>query len=501
MLVYDLIMTCFANWSMQVACNELLLLFLGSDMWPVTWKLVRTAILSETVFGSFMRSMVVRCIEEARNGNLYSYLRDIASLTPALSAIFVISKRDASVWESEIEAMLSWDLRQLLGSFYQFWVWKFESFLIILITKILTMVVEVGYSRIRGRKGAHTMSYGGTSALRAILSFPGNSERVAIALLEHGIFSAEYVKKSLQNPDSHASSWAQEPSLVRGLWGWSLSRGDEQIVSALLDLGVSVNEPSSFTHSLWYAASQGHDGVVGVILQKGNERNGLTAEDIQQALIACTRTYYDFQNETTFKSNERTFYLLLDQVEYVGDHATQSGFTALSYAVANGNVPAVEALLKKGANVDTKDKYGRTPLLYLRPDGPLTSSNTATPLLRILLEAGANIDHQDNKGYTILLRQIELDDRPTAKLLLDNGADPNRTLEDGETAIQLAARSSTVGMMKDLIDAGARLEDGLEPESAPLVLLNRNIHQYIEATSLSWRKAFKRYQEKINSTT
>ncbi|KAI1417560.1 ankyrin repeat-containing domain protein [Hypoxylon sp. FL1857] len=484
-----------AGWSRRVAYDELWIFLLRSDMWPVAWKPVRTAILSKTVFGSIMRSTSIESVGVAWKTDLYSPLQGIARLIPSLLAMFIHSRRDVSGWTREIETMSSWDIWGALRSFYRDLSWTFEGALFIISIEVAIFAARVGYSRIMGRGNSHTTKiYGGTSALQAVLAFPSNSERVAKALLEHGLFSPGYVKESLQTHHPYSPrfrsarifrlAWSTDGSLVRKLWGWSLFRGAVPITSALLDLGVSTNEPAPTVHPLWFAALLGHDGAVNAILRKGKERNELSAEDIQQALVvSASKLPESPQIETNLGSAERTFYILLDEVERVNDNAHESGIPALGYAVARGNVPAVVALLGKGANVNREDEKGRTPLLYLCPDNIIISDDTAFLILRALLKAGADIDHQDNEGYTILLWQFEMQHISTARMLLNNGANPNQVLKNGETTLEVAARCTGVGMIRALINAGAHLEDGLEPESAPRILFRRAASKWFDGSA------------------
>jgi uncharacterized protein len=57
--------------------------------------------------------------------------------------------------------------------------------------------------------------------------------------------------------------------------------------------------------------------------------------------------------------------------------------TLLIQAAKRGDLPVVQALLAKGANVDSCDRQGTTPLMF-------AAANGTTEILRTLLQSGAN---------------------------------------------------------------------------------------------------------------
>src|SRR5690348_11029012 len=67
--------------------------------------------------------------------------------------------------------------------------------------------------------------------------------------------------------------------------------------------------------------------------------------------------------------------------------------SGLLSAAASGKTDQVSTLLAKGANVEAKDKNGRTPLM-------LAAQHGHADTVRLLLSKGAKADARDRSGWT-----------------------------------------------------------------------------------------------------
>jgi uncharacterized protein len=116
------------------------------------------------------------------------------------------------------------------------------------------------------------------------------------------------------------------------------------------------------------------------------------------------------------------------------DAAALNGNTALMMAAYKGNMPAVQALLAKGAALN---RPGWTALHYAAASGD-------DAITRLLLERGAKVDAVSpvkSGAYTPLMMAAREGHDSTALLLIEHGANPKLTNSEGLTAVQLAQRA------------------------------------------------------------
>lgn len=118
--------------------------------------------------------------------------------------------------------------------------------------------------------------------------------------------------------------------------------------------------------------------------------------------------------------------------------------TALRKAVRNENRMAVECLLKNGADVHA----GKSPLLPAIANGDLE-------MARLLLDHGANVEKTDYDGYTPLFRAVDYGHEQIVDLLLSKGA--NLQVVDhagaGANLLSLAAGQGDSSVVSRLLNA------------------------------------------------
>ncbi|KAI0968177.1 hypothetical protein F4678DRAFT_443552 [Xylaria arbuscula] len=111
----------------------------------------------------------------------------------------------------------------------------------------------------------------------------------------------------------------------------------------------------------------------------------------------------------------------------------KDGRVALHEAAARSNLDIVQVLLAGGANVDTRDAYGITPLHLMVYHRLPRCSPTNDTILDTLVASGADVNTKDNTGSTPLHAACTHGDFHLATALLLYGADAGAEDADGKT--------------------------------------------------------------------
>ena len=129
-----------------------------------------------------------------------------------------------------------------------------------------------------------------------------------------------------------------------------------------------------------------------------------------------------------------------------------AGDSALTKAVKAGDLQTVRALVKQGADVNSRSGDGSTPLLWA-VDG------SAPEIARVLIAAKARVDVATDLGVTPLLHAARTGDAAMVDLLLRSGANPSLAHPEGETPLMAASKSGSAAAVRALLARGARVND------------------------------------------
>ena len=121
----------------------------------------------------------------------------------------------------------------------------------------------------------------------------------------------------------------------------------------------------------------------------------------------------------------------------------------LAAAAARGDASQVTALLRSGADPNTRDASRRPALLLAAVSG----SDAA---VAALLRGGADPDRGDAGGWTALHQAAQAGDAASAKRLLDGGASLDRRARWRGTPLDVAASSGRADLARLLRERGAR---------------------------------------------
>lgn len=126
------------------------------------------------------------------------------------------------------------------------------------------------------------------------------------------------------------------------------------------------------------------------------------------------------------------------------------GLPPLLEASRRGHSEVALALIEAGADVNARDAYGVTAMMFAAICG-------STEVIDRLTEAGADVNAQDLGGRSVLLEALTTEnDIPvsTIQSLVEAGAAPNIRISGGVTPLMLAATGEP-DVLQMLIDAGA----------------------------------------------
>ncbi len=122
---------------------------------------------------------------------------------------------------------------------------------------------------------------------------------------------------------------------------------------------------------------------------------------------------------------------------------------ALRQSAQDGDIVAVKAFIADGADVNSRDKTGKTPLLWVAParDNP--------EMVKLLVEHGADVNAHDYRGETALMIAASQSNPGIMKALLEAGAKVNAQNDEGMTALMSATARANVDEINILLANGA----------------------------------------------
>jgi ankyrin repeat protein/dienelactone hydrolase len=158
-------------------------------------------------------------------------------------------------------------------------------------------------------------------------------------------------------------------------------------------------------------------------------------------------------------AEQREFDKLRHLIEHHVDvNETQAdGMTALHWAVYHDAAIEAKLLVEAGAKVESKNRYGVTPLA-------LACQNGNDELVELLLTKGADSNSSLPSGETALMTASRTGRPESVKSLLSHGADVNARERSDQTALMWAAAEGHAAVVEALIAAGAEVNAKLPSE-------------------------------------
>lgn len=133
------------------------------------------------------------------------------------------------------------------------------------------------------------------------------------------------------------------------------------------------------------------------------------------------------------------------------------GLTPLHWSASRNNRKAAEVLLSKRADINSRERNGLTPL-------HMAAFNGHRDMMDLLLSRGASIDLKANDGYTPLHMAACNGFLDLVRFLLSKGADINAKTNSGFTPMNIAVNSNKMDVADFLKKFGGKDTKELELE-------------------------------------
>lgn len=180
-----------------------------------------------------------------------------------------------------------------------------------------------------------------------------------------------------------------------------------------------------------------HDGDV----RYYEPNNGKIALGATLLIAGVTAGYIGLIAVTTAGTLAFASFMQFSEASFA-DGFSVDGETPLMVAASEGDVVEVEAQLANGADIDARNGGNEDALMYAMYSGD-------TDVVTTLLEAGADPNTTDDFG-TVLATAVAYGDYESAKILVENGADPALEGPDGLSAMDEIGASTEEEFMEML---------------------------------------------------
>ncbi|XP_031417020.1 fibronectin type 3 and ankyrin repeat domains protein 1 [Clupea harengus] len=218
-----------------------------------------------------------------------------------------------------------------------------------------------------------------------------------------------------------SASTAREPVNGRNLHQAVLMNDEEELSRVLQSRMVNVNVPDRLGFTpVMVAAMRGSLSLVHILLQHGADVNMTNGSGKNSLMLACFCGHLEV---VRYLRNCGVPWSCMDRV----------GCTALHWATDGGHLPVLQHLLQDGCKVDVRDRVSNwTPLMRV------SAVSGDAEMAALLIRAGADVNVKDRDGKTPLMVAVLNNHEELVKLLLENGADKHAKNGFGLGAIEMA---------------------------------------------------------------
>jgi ankyrin repeat protein len=222
------------------------------------------------------------------------------------------------------------------------------------------------------------------------------------------------------------------------------SAGDVEGARALFEKGADLNAQDSFgNNALIYAAAGGHLALARWLVENGaqtNVRNQIGVTALRRAMTQGHKEMVSLLKKYGAEEERQTI-----------SQGTSTTYApgSLLQAAREGNLDRLKQSLARGADVNSRNTEGWTPLMIAVHLGH-------QEIIRALLEhEPSQVNARNHHGWTPLRFAVEMGDAETLKMLLASGAEANAPDHEGTTALMQAAGEGNLECLEILLAAGA----------------------------------------------
>lgn len=151
--------------------------------------------------------------------------------------------------------------------------------------------------------------------------------------------------------------------------------------------------------------------------------------------IACLSGHFDLALLLLERGADARATTTSKDLDLATPGASPLAFLAMCQTKSNKALAVAAALLEHDADVDARDKEGRTPLMW-------AVNRANLPLVDLLITQGADVNAKDRVKYNESTVLMYAQDSETARVLLRLGADPSIRNHAGQNASEYALMNS-----------------------------------------------------------
>ncbi|XP_024875378.1 serine/threonine-protein phosphatase 6 regulatory ankyrin repeat subunit B-like [Temnothorax curvispinosus] len=276
-------------------------------------------------------------------------------------------------------------------------------------------------------------------------------------------------------------------------------RGHKDIVNALITKGVDVDATYSNLTPLCFAAQEGYEEVVEILIARGANFNFISDEHVTPLHLATTsghgnvvKVLLDNKANINVKNNENRTplelavahghlevvkMLLLQDYKKIDINAKgNDDWTILHIASQRNNLEIIKYLVDKGSNVNATTAFGLKPIHIAAVEG-------CKDTVEFFFSKGLSINELDAANKTLLHYAALKGHLEVAKYLITQGADINAKDTDGLTPMHIAANCGYKDVIEVLLKNGAVYNAVGKFHIIPLqISKDKNVFNLLEST-------------------